>query len=399
MRKHTLHITSISSLLTTFSVLVILLASCTPGPITGATPNTDGAMTLAFSTVNAALTSTAQSILPTETPVPTATVPRTPPALPSTYQTSALNPLDTPHTYITDTCQYLKAKWDPNNAAPGTVVMVIMFHSIEKGSETASNPMHVGSGDFKKLMKSLHDMGFQAINAVQLADFLDTNSKIPSRSVVLVQDDRHAAENYNDWFRPYWQQWGWPVVNAWISFDDSIRTRILQENMALGAEGFVDYQSHGTIHNINMTDASTDEYIRSEFQGSISDLQQNFGKTPVAIIWPGGGFGVRPVQVAREFGYRIGFTTHPRGPIMFNWIPLADANDPGRPMYVAEGYVNDPRMVLPRYWPSQVLGNLDTIRILGEEAAIYAEQNKATELEYYDIICSPTLGPIPTISP
>ena len=399
MRKHTLHLTSISSLITTFSVLVILLASCTPGPYTGSTPNTDGAMTLAFATVNAALTSTAQSVLPTETPVPTATVPRTPPALPSTYQTSALNPLDTPHAYIADTCQYLRAKWDPNNAAPGTIVMVIMFHSIEKGTETASNPMHVGSGDFKKLMKSLHDMGFQAINAEQLADFLDTNSKIPGRSVVLVQDDRHAAENYNDWFRPYWQQWGWPVVNAWISFDDSIRTRILQENIALGAEGFVDYQSHGTIHNINMTDASTDEYIRSEFQGSISDLQQNFGKTPVAIIWPGGGFGVRPVQIAREFGYRLGFTTHPRGPIMFNWIPLADADDPGRPAYVAEGYVNDPRMVLPRYWPSQVLENLDTIRIMGEEAAAYAEQNKATELEYYDIICSPTLGPIPTLAP
>ena len=356
-------------------------------------------MTLAFATVNAMLTSTAQSVLPTETPVPTATVPRTPPALPPTFQTSALNPLDTPHTYLTDTCQYLKAKWDPNNAAPGTIVMVIMFHSIEKGAETASNPMHVGSGDFKKLMKSLHDMGFQAINAEQLADFLDTNSKIPSRSVVLIQDDRHAAENFNDWFRPYWQQWGWQVVNAWISFDDSIRTRILQDNIALGAEGFVDYQSHGTIHNINMTDASTDEYIRSEFQGSISDLQQNFGKTPVAIIWPGGGFGVRPVQIAREFGYRIGFTTHPRGPIMFNWIPLADANDPGRPAYVAEGYVNDPRMVLPRYWPSQVLENLDTIRIMGEAAAAYAEQNKATELEYYDIICSPTLGPIPSLAP
>ena len=258
-------------------------------------------------------------------------------------RSGALNPLDTPHTYIADSCQYLKAKWDPNNAAPGTIVMVIMFHSIEKGAETSSNPMHVGSGDFKRLMKSLHDMGFQAINTKQLADFLDTNAKIPPRSVVLIQDDRHAAENFNDWFRPYWKEWGWPVVNAWISFDDSIRTRILQENIALGAEGLVDYQSHGTVHNINMTDTSSDEYIRSEFEGSIKDFQQNFNKTPIGIIWPGGGFGLRPVQIAREFGYRVGFTTHPRGPIMFNWIPLADANDAGRPAYVAEGYVNDPR--------------------------------------------------------
>ena len=385
----------------TFSLLAVLLASCSSAATPAPTVDANAAMTQAFATVNAAMTGTAQASAPTMPPVPTATATRSgpPPALPPVYQSAALNPLDTPHTYIADSCQYLKAKWDPNNAAPGTIVMVVMFHSIEKGAESSYNLMHVGAGDFKKLMKGLHDMGFQAIDTEQLADFLDTNAKIPARSVVLIQDDRHAAENYNDWFRPYWQELGWPVVNAWISFDDSIRARILQENVALGAEGLVDYQSHGTVHNINMTDASTDEYIRSEFEGSIRDLQQNFNKTPVGIIWPGGGFGLRPVQIAREFGYRVGFTTHPRGPIMFNWIPLADANDPGRPAYVAEGYVNDPRMVLPRYWPSQVLENLDTVRIMGNEAAAYAEQNKAVELEYYDIVCAPTLGPIPALAP
>ena len=390
-----------SRLFLSISLFAVLLVACSADASPAPSMDANAAMTQAFATVNAALSTTAQASAPTETPIPTATVivPRTPPALPPAFQTGALNPLDTPHAYVTDSCQYLKAKWDPNNATPDTIVMVIMFHSVEKGAETSRNPMHVGSGDFKRLMKSLHDMGFQAIDTKQLADFLDTNAKIPARSVVLIQDDRHAAENFNDWFRPYWKEWGWPVVNAWISFDDSIRTRILQENIALGAEGVVDYQSHGTVHNINMTDASSDEYIRSEFEGSIKDLQQNFNKTPIGIIWPGGGFGLRPVQIAREFGYRVGFTTHPRGPIMFNWIPLADANDAGRPAYVAEGYVNDPRMVLPRYWPSQVLENLDTVRIMGNEAAAYAEQNKAVELEYYDIVCAPTLGPIPTLAP
>jgi hypothetical protein len=53
-------------------------------------------------------------------------------------------------------------------------------------------------------------------------------------------------------------------------------------------------------------------------------------------------------------------------------------------------------MTLPRYWPNQVLANLDAIRAMGQDATAYAEQNKATELEYYDIVCSPTYGPIPT---
>jgi hypothetical protein len=38
---------------------------------------------------------------------------------------------------------------------------------------------------------------------------------------------------------------------------------------------------------------------------------------------------------------------------------------------------------------------LDTVRTIGKEAAAYVEQNKATELEYYDILCAPAMGAIP----
>jgi len=103
--------------------------------------------------------------------------------------------------------------------------------------------------------------------------------------------------------------------------------------------------------------------------------------------------------MARQLGYKLGFTVNPRGPLMFNWIPLADSEDPKRPTYLAEGYVNDPLMVLPRYWASDAILHIDTVRVLGKDAAAYAAQNKATELEYYDIMCAPTYGPIPTVTP
>jgi hypothetical protein len=80
--------------------------------------------------------------------------------------------------------------------------------------------------------------------------------------------------------------------------------------------------------------------------------------------------------------------------VMYNWFPLSEEQDPDRPIFLPEGYVNDPRMVLPRYWPYQVQANLDMVRTIGNEAAAYAEQNKATELEYYDIMCAPTYGAI-----
>jgi hypothetical protein len=144
-----------------------------------------------------------------------------------------------------------------------------------------------------------------------------------------------------------------------------------------------------------MSDSSTDEFLTGELQGSMENLQKYFNKTPIAIIWPGGGFGVRPVEFARKFGYKLGFTINPRGPVMYNWIPQADATDPARPAYLPEGPAGDPLMTLPRYWDTDVRAHLDIVRNIGKEAAAYAEQNKATELDYYNIMCAPTYGMIP----
>ena len=380
----------LSRIFLAISLLAVILTACGPAASASPTPDMDFVMTQAVQTAMAGMVT--PTPLPTETPLPTATQPpRTPPALPPAFTTSILNPLDTPHTYVADTCQYLQDKWNPNNAAPGTVVMVIMFHSISKDKATDAN--QISAADHRKLMNDLHDMGFQAINMQQLADFMYNNAKIPQRSVLLVVDDRHFASYFNDHFRPYWEQWGWPVVNAYIAKDE--RPDLWAENAALAAEGWVDYQAHGVIHNINMDDNSSDEYLTSELQGSIINLQKYYNKTPIAIIWPGGSFGVRPVQFARKFGYVLGFTVNPRGPVMYNWIPQGDQKDPARPSYIPEGPAGDPLMTLPRYWDVDARAHLDDIRVLGQDAAAYAEQNKATELEYYDIMCAPTYGPIP----
>ncbi len=243
-------------------------------------------------------------------------------------------------------------------------------------------------------MNDLHDMGFQAINMQQLSDFMYHNAKIPQRSALLVVDDRKYAAYFNDHFRQFHNQWGWPVVNGWISAFGG-QDNVLAENVELEKEGWVDHQAHGVVHNIPMSDNSTDQFITGELQGSITNIQKYFNKTPIAIIWPGGGFGIRPVQFARQFGYKLGFTINPRGPVMFNWVPQGDQADPQRPYYLPEGPIKDPLMLLPRYWDVDARAHLDEVRVISNQAAAYAQQNKATELEYYDIMCAPTYGAIP----
>jgi hypothetical protein len=102
------------------------------------------------------------------------------------------------------------------------------------------------------------------------------------------------------------------------------------------------------------------------------------------------------VELGTQLGYKLGFTVNPRGPVMYNWVPQADAVNASNPYAIPETPAGNPLMTLPRYWSTDARENVDIVRIIGEEAAIYAEQNKAVELEYYDIVCAPTYGPIPS---
>jgi len=353
-------------------------------------------------------TTTATALPPTQTPAPTststitpsltATAIRTPPALPDTFETSLLNPVDPPHLYVQDACQYLHDKWFSTNSAPGTVVMVIGFHSITEGEVTRVDQISVEQ--FTDIMSGLSNRGFEAINTTQLADFMEHNARIPPRSVLLVVDDRKSDYYFNTLFRPFWEADQWPVVNAWISTDlpsgEFSGTKLWQQQEVLNAEGWVDYQAHGVIHNTVMWPGVSDDFIMGELQGSIDAFKLHFNKVPIAIFWPGGGFSKRSVEIARQLGYQLGFTFSPRGPLMFNWVPLGDEVTPVHgESWQPEGPINDPLMLLPRYWSTDAILHMDDVVQIGQQAATYAEANKSTELDYYDIVCSPTYGSLP----
>jgi len=379
----------LSYLLLSLSLIAGGLAGCTPAAIssptlTPAPPTVDSTSTPAPTFTPAA----------TETTAPTPVL--TPPDLPAIFQSKYFNPLDTPHTYLADTCQYLRNRWDPNKSAPGTVVMPIMFHSITKGAVTVND--QITMDQFNKLISDLKEQGFEAITTEQLANFMESNAKIPKRSAYLVVDDRKQRAYFDNTFKQYHDQWGWKVVNAWISAADTTAD-LWAQNAQLESEGWVDHQAHGVVHNIPMSDSTSTNYDTGELKGSIDAMQAKFNKTPIAIIWPGGGFGQKPVQIARQLGYRLGFTINPRGPLMYNWVPLSDKPDTMRPSYLPEGSINDPLMVLPRFWDTDADSHIDAVRLTGKEAAAYAEQNKSTELAYYNAVCAPTLGPIPSATP
>jgi hypothetical protein len=367
--------------ITTILTITFMLLSCQSS---GQTSQHTGTVASTLSTAAPTAMIEAQTVAPTQA--------LTPPTLPDNYQTTLLNPLDTPHTYIQDTCQYLKNKWNSSNAKPGTVVMIIMIKGIYKGTVEESGG--IDAGDLGQIMEELKRQGFEAINTEQLLAFMERNLYIPPRSVMIIQDGNRKYENFTKHLGGYWQEWGWPVVNGWVSQPDTLES-LWEENIALERDGFVDHQPQGVMFGTLLSDDSSKAVITRELQGSIDAFADRFAKNPIAFIWPGGGFGQRPVEAARQLKYQLGFTSNPRGPVMYNWVPLADEADPARPVFLPEGKIGDPLMTLPRYWPSEALMSIDKVRTIGNEATAYAQANKDIEIEYYNIVCTPTHGQIP----
>lgn len=387
--------------------LTAVLAACAaPTPSAPVTATPDTARTEAFAQALLEATRAVPTTTPTFTPtVPTSTPsasptpPRTPAPLPPVFTSSILHPDVLPQTYVEDTCQYLKARWDPNNSSPGTVVMVVMYHSVtEDENEVYADGSQVRHRDVVQTLEHAHELGFETISTEQLANFLEHNTRIPRRSLLLIVDDRKRQEYYETHFIPHLREYGWQITNAWIAAKDTAEF-LYKENQAVVSAGWVDVQAHGVVHNTPMSDATDDEFMRGELEGSMAVIEERFGKRPVGFIWPGGGFTRRSVELARQAGYRVGFTTNPRGPVMYNWIPQAASEDPNHPHWLAEIPAGDPLMTLPRYWSKDALYRLDDVAAFGDEAAAAAEASRAAELEYYEILCLPRTGEIPTAMP
>ena len=390
-------------------LLLLTVSACQPKQISSSIDLTavfnNALLTATYAVPDPTQLPTLTQTITTEIPQPSPAVVETPPPLPPPYVSEWINPLDYPHTYVSDICQYLRNRWDPNKSAPGTIVMPVMFHSITDGD--ATQPYQISHETLAQLVRDLREQGFEAISMDQLVGFLYDNQKIPARSVILIVDDRHYADYYETHFREF----GWPVVNAWISIPGTL-PEVIEGNQRLQQEGWVVHEGHGVVHNIPIQawaqgtvietnvfgQIPAEEYIFNEINGSMETIAAVYGRRPVAYIWPGGGFTPYAAEIAEQVGFKLGFTVNPRGPVMYNWIPLADQPDAARPSYMPEGAVENPLMVLPRYWDVDASYHIDVVREVSNGAIDHANASKQVELEYYRIACQPSLGPIPDLS-
>jgi peptidoglycan/xylan/chitin deacetylase (PgdA/CDA1 family) len=327
------------------------------------------------------------TIKPSATITPTATKTPLPPTATTTPQPSATpEPLAffsprfltgiTPVTYQNDTCQYLYNRWSPDKAVPGTVVMPIMYHGIRKEGGSVSDNITVTEKYFKETMQHAKELGFETISIEQLDSFLQSNSYIPPRSMVLIIDDRRLGTVQNH-FLPVLEANHWHLVMAYIT--GVINDQEWAEVKKVLDTGLVEIQAHGFMHNgqTYFTEFTPDDIIHQEIYDPIDAFEQHLGYRPYAFIWPGGNFTQKTVDEVQKAGYQVGFTVYSRGPVMYNWVPLGEE----------ERAMNNPLLVLPRYWSTAAYNNLDEVVNYAQQAIEFARGHRDEELAFYAAYC------------
>ena len=319
-------------------------------------------------------------------PTPEPTLP-----FPETFTNDILRSGIEPVSYIWDACSYFSDRWDPSGSLPGTVVAPIMFHSVLKGNNTNDDPSAINFEQFKEIVRKAERLGFETITTEELLGFLQDNAKIPPRSMILILDDRRPG-TAEDYFQPVNEEQGWTTTLAWIIGDtDQREGKRAGESLwdwieRINKTGYFDVQEHGLNH-IYLQDNMSEDTVREEIEGAIPILKDHFGHRPIAYIWPGGNYTELGIQIAHEAGLDLGFTIWPRGPIQFNWIPQGED----------ERSYNDPLMLLPRFWDTAAVLNLEQTAEIGDAAQEFAKENHAAEAAWFSQNCIGELPPLEEI--
>jgi peptidoglycan/xylan/chitin deacetylase (PgdA/CDA1 family) len=289
-----------------------------------------------------------------------------------------------PQSYIEDACSYLNQRWSLQGSPPGTVVLPVMFHSITRRASSITDIKDISQQQFDDFVAYSQSLGFKTITVPELIAFLEDNARIPARSMILIFDDRRLGVVVNH-VQPVWEKLDWRVTLAYITGP------VVPESEWHGLEelaktGRIDVQAHGYYHrgDTYIVETTPLDVIEQEVYGPIEVIEKHFGYQPTAFIWPGGNFTDLSVDIARQAGYRVGFTVFSRGPLLYNWIPL------GEP----EIAVGDPLLVLPRAWSYEVNFKLYQAAQIGDQARQFAVQNYPLEATWYRSVCG---GELPSL--
>lgn len=185
-------------------------------------------------------------------------------------------------------------------------IPVFMYHSISKSKR---NPLCVPPAQFEKQLRTLIEGGFTPITATELNRAMVNGTQLPPNPFVITMDDGYLDNYYNAFpiLKKYNAKATIFVITSMIQPGGSYlgwdQLKEMEES------GLVDIESH-TVNHVDLKTLSPSQ-VKKELKTSRLTLESHLHKPVEIFCYPGGKFNNKIMNLLKETGYTMSFTTRP----------------------------------------------------------------------------------------
>jgi peptidoglycan/xylan/chitin deacetylase (PgdA/CDA1 family) len=183
---------------------------------------------------------------------------------------------------------------------------ILCIHHVGKAPSHLSKSArdwYISIEKFESILKYLKEEGYVTLFASELYEYIE-QGKLPNNAIVLTFDD--GAVDFYDNVYPLLQKYDMKAVMHLMSGVKSSAWLNVEQIQEMNKSNVVEFQSHTQYHEY-LTRIS-DEDVRRELENSKKQIEKITEKSVIAIGYPFGLYDDRIIRIAKDVGYKMGFT-------------------------------------------------------------------------------------------
>ncbi len=195
---------------------------------------------------------------------------------------------------------------------------ILMYHSVDKVNRASSVPGHyVDPVLFKKQMRLMKRLGYQAIPLIDAATLWAQGKRTPEKTFAISFDD--GLQNFHTHAMPVLSDVQFPSTvflvtsligrtNEWNRTNNDVEEPLMSVSQIKEAKGrLTDFGSHTQTH-ANLSVVGTDQAWK-EISESKRDLESLLGEECPLFCYPYGGYLAETREMVAKAGYRAACST------------------------------------------------------------------------------------------
>lgn len=183
-------------------------------------------------------------------------------------------------------------------------IPVLNYHQINNQDH---NALTLSTSEFAAQMKDLAEEGYTTITPDQLLDYLQHETTLPEKPVLITFDDGYKDNYFNAY--PILKQYKFNatifLISSLVNKDHYLSWQEIQEMNS----NHILFEGH-TFSHPHLNEIKDEKILQQELLDSKKDLEKNLGYKIDYLAYPYGDYDQHVISMVQKYGYRAAFTVH-----------------------------------------------------------------------------------------